>query len=427
MPSIKFHKILLLTVILQLNFSNVFSCSTYKVTIGEATLYGMNYDTWFTSPRIWFETSGYGAMFTGANFQGGNDLTPQSGMNEFGLSFGTLATPTPENGMVSPGKKQIPGRSKYLKDILHSCKTVEEVKSYIEQYDHSTLSNDVFIYTDKSGQYLIVEPYTLTLGNNNKYVLANFCPSTIADFSAIKQQRYMNGTAFLKNKIDTSFAFCTALSDTMHVCRKKVGDGTLLTSIWDLNKGIVHLYFYHDYKHQVQFNLSQELAKGDHSFEIATLFPPNLEYQKLFSFKTPMNSDFIKWFLCVCAALFLLSSPYFLVSYFRNRKAKYANYKLLLSFLGLSMAYYMFCLLTEMEIYYLPVPYKHYKFGLIDIAAYLPFLILLVFIPLLIINKKVVKGNAWINISKWLFTINNFAYFTLIVLFAYWGLFNFLN
>jgi len=46
--------------------------------------------------------------------------------------------------------------------------------------------------------------------------------------------------------MDTSITFYTALSDTMHVCRKKVGDGTLLTSIWNLNDGVTYLYFYHD-------------------------------------------------------------------------------------------------------------------------------------------------------------------------------------
>jgi hypothetical protein len=420
-------RLFLLTTTLLFHFLPGFSCSTYKVTVGGTTMYGMNYDTWFTAPRIWFETTGYGAMFTGANFQGGHDLTPQCGMNEYGLSFGTLAAPTPENGKVLPGKKQITSRSHYLKNILHTCKTVQEVKAYIEQYDHSFFSGDVFMYTDPSGHYLIVEPYTLTLGQEHKYVLANFCPSTITDFSTIKQPRYMQGTAFLKDKIDTTLAFCRALSDTMHVCRKRVGDGTLLTSIWDLNKGIVHLYFYHDYHHTVQFNLKQELAKGDHSFEIAPLFPQNAEYLQLLSFKTPMNSDFIQWFLCFCGVLFALSCPFFLVSYVRNRKAKYAPYQLLLAALGLCMAFYMLCLLTQTGIYYFPAPYKHYKPGIIDLAAYLPFVVLLLLIPLLLINRKVFRDKAWGTTSRWLFTLNNFAYLVLIVLFAYWGLFNLLN
>src|SRR5436190_642735 len=199
----------LLIASLVLSYSTVIACSTYKVTVDGMTRYGMNYDTWFVKPRIWFETNGYGAAFTGANYQGGNDLTPQSGMNEYGLSFGTLAIPTPD-GKSPTGKKQITSRSEYLKSILHSCKNIDEAKSFVEQYDHSSISNDVFIYIEPSGKYLVVEPYELIVGNENKYVLSNFCPSTITDFSIIKQRRYINGNAFLKNKIDTSLQFCKA-------------------------------------------------------------------------------------------------------------------------------------------------------------------------------------------------------------------------
>ncbi len=387
----------------------------------------MNYDTWFSQPRIWFETNGYGAVFTGANYQGGNDLTPQSGMNEYGLSFGTLATPTPNKVKSFDNKKTIKSRSKYLKDILHSCKSVEEVKALIDEYDHSTLCNDVFIYTDKSGKYLIVEPYELMLGNDNKYVLANFCPSTITDFSNIKQQRYVNGAAFLESKIDTSLAFCTALSDTMHVCRKKIGDGTLLTSILDLSNGIVHLYFYHDYKHMVQFNLKEELLKGNHSYEIASLFPKNIEYQKLIAFQTPMNNKIIDWFLRISFVFFTFSFFYFLISYFRNRKIEFVNYKLLLATLSLCLVYYMFALATEMGIYYFPSPYKNYKFGLVDLASYLPFLLVLLIVPLLIINRKLFKLDAWNTFSKFLFTANSIVYLILIALFSYWGFYNILN
>lgn len=398
-----------------------FACSTYKVTVNGSTMYGINYDTWCNHPRIWFETTGCGAVFSGANYQGMNDLTPQSGMNEFGLSFGTLAAPTPENGQSSPSKKQITSRSAYLKGILHSCKTVEEVSQYIDQYDHSSLSQDVFIYTDKSGRYLIVEPYKLTFGQENKYVLANFCPSTITDFSTIKQQRYINGTAFLKDKIDASLAFCTALSDTMHVCRKKMGDGTLLTSIYDLNGGIVHLYFYHDYRQPVRFNLAEELKKGNHSFEIASLFPTNEEYQKLLDFKTPINSVAVDWFLRFSFCLFLISGVYFFVSYFRNRKLNYASTKLWLSGFNFILMVFMLVLAREMSIFYMPAPYKYYKPSPLDAAGYIPFLTLLLIIPLFLINKKVIIENSWRIGSKWLFTINNLMYSILILLFAYWG------
>jgi len=384
---------------------------------------GVNFDTWTTHPKIWFETKGYGSVFTGANYDE-DGLRPQSGMNEYGLAFGTLATQTPPNRKEMLNKKQITSRINYLKDILHSCRTVEEVKAYIEQYDHSSLQNDVFIYTDKSGKYLIVEPYTITLGDDNKYVLANFCPSTINDFSTIKQQRYINGAAFLKNKIDTSLAFCTALSDTMHVCREKMGDGTLLTTIWNPSNGVFHLFFYHDYSHKVTLDLKNELAKGDHLLEITSLFPANPEYQKLLDFKTPANSKYIDKFILVCFFLFLFSFVYFAIDYFRNRKIKYSYVKLLLAALSTFMAYYMIILAREQGIFYFPAPYQSSQFGLIEIAAYLPFLVLLLIIPFVIINISVIKNNLWKTISKLLFTLNNFAYILLIVLFFYWGLYD---
>lgn len=417
-------KVSLLAVALLLCVDRVLPCSAYKVTVGPSTRFGMNYDTWFEHPRIWFETTGHGAAFTGANDMGAAGFSPQSGMNVYGLSFGTLATRTPDNGAPPVGKKPIPGRVQYLKDILHACRTVEEVKAYIEQYDHSVLSNDVFLYTDRSGRYLVVEPYTLTLGDDASYVISNFCPSTISDLHSITQQRYINGTAFLQNKIDTTLAFCTALSDTMHVCRAKHGDGTLLTSIWDLQNDNVDLYFYHDYTHPVHFNLTEELAHGDHAIEIPTLFPPNKEYQQLLGFKTPLNSSVLDRSLLFCLFLFLLSAVYFPLSYFRNRTAPYAGYKWMLAALGLAMTYYVFQLATEMGIFYFPAPYRDPGSTLLTLAGYLPFVILLALIPLLLLNRKVVKEKAWRGASRWLFTLNSTAYVALIVLFGYWGLYN---
>lgn len=400
------------------------SCSSYKVTANGKTMAGMNYDSWLEHPRIWFETNGYKTAFTGARPDGPYGFAPQAAMNEHGLYFGTLATALAE-GTTPPGKMQIASRTHYLKDILHTCKTVEEVKAYVERYDRSVLVQDVFIYVDKSGKYLVVEPYAVTMGTDDRYVLANFCPSTVSDLSTIKQPRYVNGNAFLKNKIDASLPFCTALSDTMHVCREKLGDGTLLTSIWDVNEGKVNLFFYHDYKHPVTFNLADEFAKGDHSMEIASLFPANAEYQKLLAYKTPWNSPAIDWFLRICAGFFFIASIVFAISYLRKRKtAEYAWVQFMLVPLSLAMMCYMLVLAIKINVFYFPAPYVEPGTVLISISSYLPFLLGLLIIPLLIVNRKVLQDSAWGFIPKWTFTLHNIASIALIGLFLYWGFYD---
>ena len=307
-------------------------------------------------------------------------------------------------------------------------KTIDEVKDYINQYDYGFFGDEVSIYIDKSGRYLIVESDTMTIGNEPKYVLSNFCPSQTPDLSSVKQARYRNGVAFLKNKIDTSIGFCTALSDTMHVCRKKIGDGTLLTTIRDLSDGIIYLYFYHDYKHQVKFNLKDELAKGDHVLEIPALFPANAEYERLINYKTPQNSTPIVAFFVFCGGLFSLSSIFFLVSFLRNRNAaikiRYLYLKLLLCFVSVILLYYIIALARNQNIFYFPAPYQDYKFSMLNIAAYIPFLLLLIIVPLIRKNLQVLKQSSWVGFSVWLFTINSLSYLVLLILFIYWGFFN---
>lgn len=227
-------KLFILAGFLLALFETGLACSGYKLTIGDHTMFGSNEDAWRTTPRIWFETASenykYGAAFTGSRYDGQNGYAPQAGMNEVGLAFERLSAYHPKAKNFS-GKKSISNPTNYLQDILHNCMTVEEVKDYISKYDYSFFIDDIFIYVDKSGKYLIVEPYSLTIGNNPTFVFSNFCPSITSENDASKIERYHNGVEFLKTKIDTTLAFCTALSDTMHVCRKKIGDGTLLNSI----------------------------------------------------------------------------------------------------------------------------------------------------------------------------------------------------
>lgn len=433
MINLKLARIILLYIILFTIVNKGIACSSYKITIADKTMAGSNYDAYYLSLKIWFETKSatntYGAAYTGGRFDGKNGYAPQSGMNEFGLTFSRLSSAAPEKPLKKfNNKKVITNPTVYLKDILHKCKTIEEVKNYISEYDYSYFINDVFIYIEKSGKYLIVEPDTMTVGSNEKYVLGNFCPTQTTNEMKLEQAKYKKGVLFIKNKLDTSIKFCTALSDTMHVCRKKIGDGTLLTIIRDLKEGIIYLNFYHDYNHQVKFDLQKELAKGDHSIDIPSLFPLNKEYERLCSYKTPQNNKTISTLLFIFSGLFFFSSIFFLISYFNKKSTKhFSKIKLLIAVISFCLLYYTLILLKTEYIFYFPAPYKDYKFSLLNIAAYIPFFMLIAIIPLVVINYKIFKNKYWSMLSKWLFAINNSAYLTLIILYMYWGLFNVFN
>jgi hypothetical protein len=413
-----------------LSLQESYACSGYKITIGNRTFFGCNHDAWFTTPRIWFEnaTKGkYGAAFTGARFDGKNGYAPQSGMNEVGLAFERLASFHPKQKKIK-NRKPITNPTTYLKDILHSCKSVEEVYEFIRKYDHSYFIEDVFFYVDKSGKYLIVEPYSLKIGNKPSYVISNFCPSITSEENANKLDKYRNGVAFLKNSMDTTLEFCTALLDKMHVCRKKMGDGTLISSIWDLTNGTVNLYFYHDYKRTVQFNLRKELTTGDHIIAIETVFPHNPEFEQLRTFKTPKDSMLIGVFIVASAVFFLLTSVFFLIRYFKRRgNNPYSFIQLLLFPVGIILFCYMLVLSGSVHVFYFPAPYKHPTNLFVSMTSYIPFLLLLLIPPFAFVNYKVLKENSWHFLAKGLFTLNNLIYLVLIGLFSYWKFYDIYN
>ena len=328
------------------------ACSMYKITVDGNTMVGCNHDTWLTTPKIWFENAKqqneFGTVFTGSREVSINRTTPQSGMNTMGLVFSRLASYYPEQNNPFSNRQKITNEADYLSAILHKCATVKEVKKHIEAYDHSFFLNDVFIYIDSLGDYLIVEPYKLIEGNNPNYVLSNFCPSITDSNQARKLERYRNGEQFLKTHgAIASLDFCTALSDTMSVCRSRKGDGTLITSIFDTKAKKVNLYFYHNYDDLVQFSLTEELSKGDYSINLPEIFPANEEFQTLVNFKTPSNSVVLRILLLFTAGLLALNTFTFILSLFWKNKFSLGLRKTVtvISIFNVMLVVYIFVLL----------------------------------------------------------------------------------
>jgi len=434
---VKWHMKLLInsTSLLTLFFflflnQSTFACSMYKVTLEGKTMVGCNQDAWRTTTCIWFENSDdeneYGACFTGSRKVGPNKFVPQSGMNEKGLAFSRLTAYHPKGNLEQTDRKRITNEVQYLSSILHKCESVSEVKKIIEMYDHSIFIDDVFIYVDKYGDYAVVEPNQIIVGNDPTYVLANFCPSLTSNQDARKQTRFKNGEDYLKTHVlETSLKFCRSVSDTMSVCRSRNGDGTLLTSIWDTQNGLVNLYFYHSFDSTVQFNISDELAKGDHIISIPELFPANPEFQRLIDYKTPFNENALRVALACTGGFILLLSILFTISYLRKRKTDNQNFiKLFFAGLNILLFGYLIVLTTNIDIYYFDAPYRHYNSDWISMSSYIPFLLLLIIIPITYYNFRFIKSNGkslWIKSSL---VLNNLVFVALIFGFFYWGLYN---
>ncbi len=399
------------------------ACSMVKLTSDGCTFVGNNEDAWRTTSKIIFEQGGddtYGVAFLTHR----EKEQAQGAMNTAGLCFDVF-TVLPKAS--DHGENRSP--NSLVNEIMRTCSTVHEVKAKLEPYQTYFYPIAMFLFVDKSGDYLIIEPDTLILGSEPKYHLVNFCPSITPDLNAVKMSRYHRGTAYLADKSTASLDVTLGAMDTMHECRGKLGDGTLYTNIYDLDKSEIHLYFYHDYSRSVTFNLEEELAKGDHSYPIDSLFPENAEFEKLRSYQTPRSSKVIFGFFFLSTGLYVLTILSFaisiLIGLFRKKDGTKSNshwaFKLLMMASSVAFIFYLINAYRFQAMFYFPAPYKAIDFPLLSAAAYLPFVLLLGIGPLIWFNWKVLKQHTWSKFMKFILSMNTLSYAVLLVLFGYWG------
>lgn len=420
---------LLLCICIQLPV-DAFACSMYKITCKGKTMVGNNEDSWRTSSCIRFEQGREGCY--GVAYVGYSDkAAPDGALNECGLVFDAFTMPY--KSKMPPRDPRLPDFSyALLDDIMQQCGNTNDVYTFLSRYNLHILNGSLLFnggmlfFADSSGNYLVVEADTLIRGKDPAYLLANFSVAGTPDPRQVRMERYRRGVSFIEqNGIDSSLAFCTALSHTMSVCRSRIGDGTLYTSIYDLKEGLVHLLFYHDYTRRVSFRLRDELARGDHTQAIPALFPPNAEYLRFLRFLTPHNNPVLKGILLLFGLLFFFSAVFFLLTFlhgaFRQGKIRYA--KLFMMFLALASAYYIYVLLRNQAVFYMPSPYRDPGASLLNIAAYVPFLQLGLAIPLLRLCIYLFRKKTWSIFGRYLFLLNNISLLVLLGLYVYWGFF----
>jgi hypothetical protein len=397
----------------------------YKITVNGITFVGNNEDSWRTDPQIWFEPAtdqNFGAVYVG---YAGKNL-PDGGMNEHGLVFDAFTMPhIPGIPARDPSKPDF-GYG-HVKRAIQQFKTVEEVQIYFSGMNLNVLNGSplfnggMLLFVDQAGNYLAVEAGGMTTGSESSFLLVNVSVCGTTDYANIKVDRFQKGMSFLaRHPAQSSIGYCTALSDTISVDRPKIGDGTLYSTIYDVQTGDIHTYFFHDFSKKITFNLHEELAKGPHSHRYSELFPGNDGFARFLDFRTPQNSRVLMTLLVVIGIVLVVSS--FVLFFYKKRNMR-AIWRWALILLNAVLLIYLYFLLRNPSIYYFAAPYVAPYSVTLTLFGYLPMVLLFLFPVFLIGIIRGIKAFEWTVVEKSAGLISCGGYLVLLVLFGYWQLF----
>jgi len=249
----------------------------FVIKMNGKVMVGNNEDFWNQNSRMWFERGNDTNL--GVVYFGFDDLWPQGAINEKGLVFDGFAMPYLE--IQKYEGKDSPESGDFLQLIMRTCSNVEEVEEVFSKWDLRGMETAMFYFVDKTGKQLIVEGDQIEIKNNTIDIITNFYPSQNKDLDKVSMKHYQKGRELIKAGFDTSVEFCTSLLDTLHQ-ETDWGGGTLYSTLYDLNEGIIYLYYNHNFDNAITINIKEELQKENHIIEIPKLFPNNKKGQEFY-------------------------------------------------------------------------------------------------------------------------------------------------
>ncbi len=225
---------------------------------------GNNEDFWISDTKVWFVPAEDGKH--GGVYFGFEERFAQGGMNDQGLCFDGFATGS------CPLKNQ-EGKESYdgnlIQKAMDECGTVEEVIALFERHDLRFLENAMLMFADRHGDSVIIEGDELLRKEGRFQVVTNFYQSRSAP-EAYTCPRYRLATEILEANEELSVDLCRRVLAAVH---NEEGAPTQYSNVYDLTKGLVYVYHFHNFENAVVFDLAEELKTGARTLELPSLFP----------------------------------------------------------------------------------------------------------------------------------------------------------
>ncbi|MFC1714127.1 DUF3471 domain-containing protein [Candidatus Poribacteria bacterium] len=243
--------------------SIVVACTVFYASDGEMVLAGNNEDGSNPNTKVLFlppEEGKYGRVY----FEYDN-FVPQGGVNDQGLFFDHTAT-GPLDVVLSKDKES--PRRNLIHEVIETCATVEEALKVYDKYNLQFMQKFQTIFGDKTGDSAIIEGDVIIRKQGKYQILTNFHQSKV-ESGKYPCERYKIAVEMLENADDISVDLFRRILAAVH----QEGSKTLYSNIYDLKRGIIYLYHFHNYENVVEIDLKEELKKGKQTHDLPSLFP----------------------------------------------------------------------------------------------------------------------------------------------------------
>ena len=244
------------------------SCTIFTVSQDGTTFFCNNEDEGLRHGRVWFQPGGggeYGLVLFGyAVYR--NLVIPVGGMNDQGLCLDmTMVEET--NILLDPEKPDYQGS--YFIDMLGVCATVEEAKVWVRSYDLLLLNWQQAHIADSTGDAVVIgsdQDGNLWMTNKSgDYIVTTNFNLAQDDGSHHQSGRYETTLSMLSTMSELSLEYCREILETVSMT------STMYSYIVDPQNRLLYLYSRGDFGRVATLNVTEELAAGDHSYDIERL------------------------------------------------------------------------------------------------------------------------------------------------------------
>ena len=200
---------------------------------------------------------------------GHSDFQVQTAINEYGLYFDFAAIPKADGRNIK-GKEKC--NSSLFSEILAKCKNLDEAIAYLNKYQYESSYNQVLM-ADAFGNSLIVNQDTIFQSEKAYQISTNFnsCELVKNNYDC-RRFEILNENLARTDQISIP-SFRKLLSNT----HQEGEYPTQYSYIFDLKKGVIHLYSFHNFENVLVLNVHEELAKGYSMKNLKELFPRSYE------------------------------------------------------------------------------------------------------------------------------------------------------